>query len=219
MNILSVNVGRPQTLPWQGKAITTSIFKSPVNGPVHVAKVNLSGDEQADLRVHGGVNKAVYAYDQEHYEFWKTELGLNTLEPGAFGENLTTVGLLDHNVRLGDQFRMGSAVLMAVQPRFPCVKLGLRFNDPRMTKRFAKALRHGIYFRVVEEGNLQAGDTIELVNPSDVPATIQDVVNAFYGLENDLTKLEVMTQFSGLPRYVREALKKQMTSMQQASSR
>lgn len=208
MNILSVNVGRPQTRLWQGKSVTTSIFKSPVAGPVRVVKNNLDGDEQADLRFHGGVNKAVYAYDQEHYEFWKTELRLNNLEPGAFGENLTTVGLLDSDVRLGDQFRVGSAVLMAVQPRFPCFKLGLRFNDPAMVKRFAKALRHGIYFQVVEEGSLRAGDAIELVKPSDVAVTIQDVVNAFYGLEKDEVKLEAMLQFSGLPQHVREKLRK-----------
>ncbi len=208
MNIVSVNVGRPQTLPWRGQLVTTAIFKTPVEGPVRLVGNNFQGDEQADLRVHGGPNKAVYAYDREHYEFWKAEMPGYEFADGNFGENLTTVGLTDDTVRLGDQFRLGSAVLMAVQPRFPCAKLGLRFNDPKMTKRFASALRHGIYFRVLEEGSVQAGDAIELVEPSDVPVTIQDVVNAFYGLKTDEEKLEAMANFPHLPRYVREALRR-----------
>lgn len=208
MNIVSVNVGRPQTLPWRGQLVTTAIFKTPVEGPVPLAGYNLEGDAQADLRVHGGPNKAVYAYDREHYDFWKKELPGYAFSDGNFGENLTTEGLTDAAVRLGDQFRIGSAVLMAVQPRFPCSKLGLRFNDVGMTKRFAQALRHGIYFRVMEEGSVQAGDAIELVKPSEVPVTIQDVVNAFYGLETDETKLDAIRAFPGLPRFLRETFKK-----------
>jgi len=206
MRIQSVNVGRPQTLPWQGKFITTAIFKTPVAGPVSLVGHNFAGDEQADRRVHGGPNKAVYAYDRAHYEFWKTELPGYAFTDGNFGENLTTEGLTDDTVRLGDQFRIGSAVLMAVQPRFPCSKLGLRFNDVSITKRFADARRHGIYFRVVEEGTVQTGDAIELVEKSAVPVTIQDVVNAFYGLETDPALLDAMRKFPHLPGYVREAI-------------
>jgi len=208
MNIASVNVGRPQTLPWRGQLVSTGIFKNPVEGPVPLVGYNFDGDAQADLRVHGGPNKAVYAYDLAHYDFWKKALPDYEFSPGNFGENLTTVGLSDDLVHLGDHFRMGSAVLMAVQPRFPCAKLGLRFNDPRMVKRFAQALRHGIYFRVVEEGSVQAGDPVELVKPSEVSVTIQEVVNAFYGLESDEAKLEAMLNFPHLPGYVREALRK-----------
>lgn len=206
MRIVSVNVGRPQTLSWRGKLVTTAIFKSPVAGPVRLVGNNFVGDEQADRRVHGGPNKAVYAYDRAHYEFWKTELPGYAFTDGNFGENLTTEGLTDDTVRLGDQFRMGSAVLMAAQPRFPCAKLGLRFNDAGMTKRFADVRRHGIYFRVVEEGAVRAGDAIEWVKRSDVPVTIQDVVNAFYGLETDEALLNAMGKFPHLPRYVREAI-------------
>lgn len=206
MRIVSVNVGRPQTLPWRGQLITTAIFKSPVEGPVALVGNNFTGDEQADRRVHGGPNKAVYAYDRAHYEFWKTELPNYDFTDGNFGENLTTEGLTDDTVRLGDQFRVGTAVLMAAQPRFPCAKLGLRFNDVGMTKRFARALRHGIYFRVVEEGTVRAGDAMELVNRSEVPVTIQDVVNAFYGDEKDPALLEAMLKFPYLPNYVREAI-------------
>lgn len=206
MKILSVNVGRPQAWPWQGQLVTTAIFKNPVEGPVQLVGNNFEGDQQANLRVHGGPNKAVYAYDREHYEFWKAEMPTYAFQDGNFGENLTTEGLPDHAVRLGDQFRLGSAVLMAVQPRFPCSKLGLRFNDVGMTKRFAQALRHGIYFRVVQEGTVRAGDVIELVKKSAVPVTLQDVVNAFYGLEKDEALLDAMVKFPHLPRYVREAI-------------
>lgn len=208
MRILSINVGRPQTLPWRGQLVSTATFKSPFEGPVRLVGNNFQGDEQADQRVHGGANKAVYAYDVAHYDFWKQQMPDYELKDGNFGENLTTEGLPDHAVRLGDQFRIGTAVLMAVQPRFPCAKLGLRFNDAGMTSRFAKALRHGIYFRVVEEGTVQAGDAIALVEKSAVPVTIQDVVNAFYGLEKDEALLAAMLKFPHLPGYVREALKK-----------
>lgn len=206
MRIQSVNVGRPQTLPWRGKLITTAIFKTPAEGPVPLVGNNFAGDEQADRRVHGGPNKAVYAYDRGHYEWWKTELPDYAFADGNFGENLTTEGLTDDVVRLGDQFRIGSAVLMAAQPRFPCSKLGLRFNDVGMTKRFADARRHGIYFRVVTEGTVRAGDAIELVEKSAVPVTIQDVVNAFYGLEKDPALLDAMVKFPHLQGYVREAI-------------
>lgn len=206
MRIVSVNVGRPQALPWRGQLVTTAIFKSPVEGSVRLVGNNFEGDEQADRRVHGGPNKAVYAYDRAHYDFWKTEMPGYDFVDGNFGENLTTEGLTDDTVRLGDEFRLGNAVLMAVQPRFPCAKLGLRFNDVGMTKRFAQALRHGIYFRVVEEGTVRAGDAIALVKPSVLPVTIQDVVNAFYGLETDEALLHAMVKFPHLPRYVREAI-------------
>lgn len=206
MRIVSVNVGRPQTLPWRGQLITTAIFKTPVEGPVRLVGTSFEGDEQADQRVHGGPNKAVYAYDREHYDWWKTELPDYAFVNGNFGENLTTEGLPDHAVRLGDEFRLGTAVLMAVQPRFPCSKLGLRFNDPGMTKRFAQALRHGIYFRVVREGTVRAGDAIELVKKSDVPATIQDVVNAFYGLQTDEAMRAAMRKFPYLSGHVREGI-------------
>ncbi|MCY7351814.1 MAG: MOSC domain-containing protein [Cytophagaceae bacterium] len=208
MKIKALNVGLPRTVQWKGKSLQTGIFKSPVEGPLRLVGHNFQGDQQADLRVHGGANKAVYAYDRAHYDFWEMELPDYEFTDGNFGENLTTEGLPDEVVRLGDQFCIGSAVLMAVQPRFPCCKLGLRFNDPTMVKRFAKALRHGIYFRVVVEGSVQAGDAIELLKRSDVPATVQDVVNAFYGLEKDKAKLAAMLNFPHLPRYVREALRR-----------
>lgn len=156
MRLVSVNVSLVRTVRWQGHDIETGIFKEPVEGPVRVGRANLDGDRQADLRVHGGENKAVYAYAAEHYEWWRTELG-RTLPFGAFGENLTIEGFPEEEVCVGDRFRVGGALLEAVQPRFPCFKLGLRFEDEGMIERFLESERWGVYFRVVEEGVLRAG--------------------------------------------------------------
>ncbi|GAB4003971.1 MOSC domain-containing protein [Spirosoma migulaei] len=176
MNILSVNVGLPRSVEWRGRTITTGFFKQPVEGPVALDVLNFLGDQQADLTVHGGPDKAVYAYDSTHYTHWMHQLERDDWAPGLFGENLTTEGLLETEVRIGDLFRVGSALLRAVQPRFPCYKLSVRFDDPGMTRHFAKEGRSGIYFRVVEPGTVQAGDSIELVEAADTTITI-DVIN------------------------------------------
>lgn len=177
MHIASLNVGLPQEYVWNGKAVRTSIFKHPTSEPVQVFAEHLAGDGQADLRVHGGPDKAVYAYPQEHYGFWQDSLPAEKLVPGAFGENLTTVGLLEKDVRIGDLYQMGTAVLMAFQPRQPCFKLGIRLQDDTMVQRFEKSRRSGIYFRVQQEGMVQAGDVITLMQPSAYNVTIQDIVD------------------------------------------
>jgi MOSC domain-containing protein YiiM len=162
MHVVSVNVGLPRVHTWQGKFVRTGIFKDPVPGPVAVRQLNLDGDAQADLSVHGGPDKAVYAYPSEHYANWQALLGRD-LSPGAFGENLTTEGLVEDQVHIGDEFRVGTARLVVTQPRMPCYKLGLRFGDVGMVKTFLKVGRPGIYFKVVDEGVVAPGDPVERV--------------------------------------------------------
>lgn len=178
MRVISVNVGRPRTVLWHGEPVLTSIWKAPVNGPVRAAHDNLFGDEQSDLTVHGGPRKAVYAYPTEHYEFWRRRLPGADLPWGAFGENLSTEGLLESEVFVGDRFRVGSTELIVTQPRMPCYKLGIRFGDDGMVRRFMQGGRPGIYFSIAVEGELRAGDSIELLSRSDDPRSIADVFTA-----------------------------------------
>ena len=163
MNILSVNVGAPRDVEWRGKTVRTSIFKAPVSGRIRVNGLNLQGDQQSDLAVHGGIDKAVYAYPSEHYAFWRNELPDAEFPWAAFGENLTTEGLLENEVRIGDRLRAGSAEFAVTQPRMPCFKLGIRFNRPDMVKRFMRSGRTGFYLAVLQEGEVAAGDSFERV--------------------------------------------------------
>ena len=179
MKILSVNVGLPRELTWNGHVVRTSIWKRPVHQRVRVIGANVEGDEQSDLTVHGGPNKAVYAYPHEHYAFWQREFPLMELGMGAFGENLTTEGLLERDARVGDVFRIGTAELEVKQPRLPCYKLGIRFDRADMVKRFMQAGRSGIYFSVVREGELASGDRIERVRRADHDVTVGDLASLF----------------------------------------
>lgn len=160
MQVVSLNVGLPRTVTYNGEAVETGIYKSPVAGRVMLHSENLVGDRQADLRVHGGPDKAVYAYPFEHYSFWSETLQRNDLSYGQFGENFTTQGLLEADILIGDVFQIGSAVLQISQPRMPCFKLGIKMGDPTFVKRFTKERRSGFYFRVLAEGEVGAGDEI-----------------------------------------------------------
>ncbi len=157
--VLSVNVGRPRVVDTGRRAVLTAIWKAPVEGRVHVRGVNLDGDDQADRSVHGGPDKAVYAYAIEETRDWEAEVG-RELGPGAFGENLTTEGIDVSGALLGERWLIGTTLLEVVQPRLPCFKLGLRMNDPSFVRRFARASRPGAYLRIIEEGDLGAGDSI-----------------------------------------------------------
>lgn len=198
MKIHSVNVGKVETHVWQGKSVETGIFKYPVEGVLPIAKMNVEGDSQADLKHHGGVDKAVYAYAREHYMYWEKALN-KTLEYGVFGENLTTGGLLDESVSVGDQFKMGSTILMAIQPRIPCYKLSLRFNDTQMTKRFMEAQKFGIYFRVIKEGEIQKGSSILLIEKATTNLSIQDVVDCFVSKNKDQDQLKKIIEEPLIP--------------------
>jgi MOSC domain-containing protein YiiM len=181
MRVLSVNVGLPRKVQIGGRIVLTSIYKTPAHGRVAVRGYNLEGDRQADPRVHGGPYKAIYVYPSEHYAYWAEELPGADLPFGAFGENLTTAGLDEESAHIGDQFRIGSAILQVAQPRMPCFKLALRFNRPDMPKRFWNSGRFGIYFSVFREGELGSGDAIEQLAADPEQVSAADVVRLYKG--------------------------------------
>jgi len=173
-SVVSVNVGEARAVEWQGQKFSTGIFKTPIKAPVRVETLGLQGDVQADLTVHGGKEKAVYAYPSEHYEYWKDKLQAD-LPWGMFGENLTTQGLLEISVRTGDCFQVGSAELIVTQPRFPCYKLGMKFNSMEMVKRFQLSGRSGFYLAVLKEGEIVVGDEIREITPNPNGPTIAEI--------------------------------------------
>ena len=179
MKVLSLNVGLPRKVLFDGKIITTAIFKDPVEGPIMLRKLNLDGDKQADLTVHGGVNKAVYSYPAEHYDYWRKQLPDIDLMWGMFGENFTTEGLMEDDVNIGDQLRIGSAKLIATQPRMPCYKLGVRFGRMDMIRRFLASGRPGIYFKVLGEGKIQVGDNIKIIRKDKNKVSVKDIVHLY----------------------------------------
>jgi MOSC domain-containing protein YiiM len=166
MKLISVNVGLPRVVTLKGDPVWTGIFKEPVTGRVMVRTLNLEGDRQADLSVHGGPSKALYVYPSEHYGYWKRELSGMKLPWGMFGENFTSVGLFESEVNIGDRFSVGSAVVMVTEPRLPCYKLGIKFGRSDIVKKFLASERTGFYFAVLQEGEVGAGDPIELIETS-----------------------------------------------------
>jgi MOSC domain-containing protein YiiM len=203
MKIVSVNVGLPRKVLVNGEVITTAIFKEPIKGRVTLRKLNLDGDKQADLTVHGGVDKAVYAYPIEHYEYWRNELPSKTLHCGMFGENFTTEGLMEDTVNIGDQFQIGSARIMATQPRMPCYKLGVKFSSMDIVRRFLASGRSGIYFRVLQEGEVQAGDAIELINRDKNNIKVKDIVRMLVHDNEDIKMLQRALRLEALPEGLR----------------
>lgn len=195
--LVSVNVGLPREVEWRGRRVFTGIFKEPVEGRVPVRKLNLDGDGQADLKVHGGPDKAVYLYPAEHYPHWQTELARD-LPWGMFGENLTTDGLLEDGVNIGDRFRIGVTELVVTQPRMPCFKLGIRFERPEIIKRFLASGRTGWYFSVAEEGDVAAGDEIERIITDERGLTVAEVSGLFVG-EGGEERLQLAVDHDGLP--------------------
>jgi len=183
MKVVSVNVGLPRDVISKGKTVTTGIFKEPVEGRVRLRTLNLDGDRQADLKVHGGVHKAVYAYPAEHYDYWRGELPGVNLPWGMFGENLTVEGIFEDQVSIGDQFRIGSAELVVTQPRLPCYKLAIKFGRDDIIKRFLVSRRTGFYFAVLTEGEVGAGDSIETISRDANELKVADVTRLY--LEKD----------------------------------
>jgi len=188
--VISVNLGQPREVAFRDGTVLTGIFKTPVTGRVAVHKLNLAGDRQADLTVHGGPDKAVYCYPVEHYPYWAAELPGTELPHGMFGENLTTAGLDAASVHIGDQFRIGSAVLQVTQPRTPCYKLGIKFGRSDLIEKFWVSGRSGFYFSVITEGELVAGDLIQCVAMGPAQVSIAEVLQLAGGVEPDRTQLE-----------------------------
>lgn len=170
--VVSVNIGLPRNVLSNNCNVATAIFKEPVAGRIRIRTLGLEGDKQADLTVHGGPKKALYAYPSEHYEFWKRQLNRTSIPCGMFGENLTTRGLLEHDVRLKNEYRIGSAIVVVTKPRFPCYKLNIKFASIDMVDRFQKSSRSGFYLSVKKEGDVSAGDEIELLRSDETQPTI-----------------------------------------------
>jgi MOSC domain-containing protein YiiM len=176
VKVLSVSVGQPRDVVVDDRLVRTSIFKSPAPGRIPIRNHNLAGDTQSDLAVHGGRAKAIYAYPHEHYGFWREQLPGVELQAGHFGENLTIEGLLEDDVHVGDRLKIGSAELVVTQPRLPCYKLGIRFGRADMVKRFLDSRRTGFYLSVAVEGDLGAGDTIEIVERHPAAVSIPELL-------------------------------------------
>jgi MOSC domain-containing protein YiiM len=215
MKLVSVNTGLPREVIWRGRTVSTAIFKQPVQGRIALRKLNLDGDRQADLSVHGGEYKAVYCYPFAHYDYWKGELPGRDLPMAIFGENFTTDGLLESSVHLGDQFAIGSSQLVVTQPRLPCYKLGIRFQSDDMVRRFLASGRTGFYLAVMREGDAGAGDEIKPIarDPNAVP--VSEITRLYvakrYG-DDDVASVRRALRVEALPEswkgYFRERLGK-----------
>ena len=216
MKIVSLNTGLPREVLWRGRTVTTGIFKQPVEGRIPLRKLNLDGDRQADLSVHGGVHKAVYCYPLEHYDYWTKELPGRELPMAIFGENFTTQGLSEDSAHLGDQFSVGTAEVVVTQPRLPCYKLGVRFQADDMVKRFLASARTGFYFAVTREGEVGAGYEIKLIarDPNAVP--ISEITRLYVARrysDPDLASLARALRVAALPESWKQYFQERMGKM------
>jgi len=212
MKILSINVGMPKEVFHEGKMIRSAIFKTPVEGPVRVNALNLDGDQQADLTVHGGPSKAVYVYPSEHYAFWRKELPEIEFPWGSFGENLSTEGLLEKELNIGDRLCVGSVELVVTEPRLPCYKLGVKFNRDDMVKRFLKSRRTGFYCAVLREGMINAGEAIQYLSRDDNHVTVADITRLYAFDKKDFAAMRRVVEVKALSEnwrgYFRERIEK-----------
>ena len=210
MRLVSVGVGLPQEIVSHGRTVVTSIWKRPLGGRVRVGRLNIAGDQQSDLTVHGGPEKAVYVYPSEHYEYWKRELPGTDLPWGAFGENFTTEGLLEQDLAIGDRLGVGSAEFLVTQPRMPCFKLAIRFARDDMVKRFLQSRRSGFYLAVLREGEVGAGDPIEVTQRDERGITVADI-SALHGTDaNNQALLRRAVEVPSLPETWRTYFRKRL---------
>ena len=213
MRVLSVNVGLPREVAWRGKLVTTGIYKEPVEGRLPVRTLNLDGDRQADLRVHGGWDKAVYAYPSEYYELWRQERPELDFPWGQFGENLTTTGLVDTEVSVGDRFRIGTAELVVTQPRLPCFKLGIKMGRDEFVTEFLERGLHGFYLAVAREGEVEAGDPIVRLSSDPRDFGVTEVARLFARDRDDVDGLLRAAQLDVLPESWREYFRKRASRL------
>ena len=215
MKVISVNVGLPHDVESRGRIVRTSIWKAPRDGRVQVRTLNLEGDQQSDLSVHGGLNKAVYAYSWKNVEYWKKFLGRDNLGPGNFGENLTVDGLLDTEISIGDELEIGTARFQVTQPRFPCYKLGIAMGQPEFVKTFDESGRNGFYLRVLQEGTITAGDKITRIASTHPAAiTVAEFVGLYHshrapGQKISSSELRRLLSLDALPEGWKSWLKKE----------
>jgi len=212
MRVLSVNVGLPREVVWRGKPGTTGIWKEPVAGRVPLRRLNFDGDRQADLRVHGGPDKAVYAYPSEFYELWSRERPELDLGPGSFGENLTTEGLLDDDVSVGDRFRVGTAELVVTQPRLPCFKLGIRMGRDLFVTEFLERGLFGFYLAVAREGDVAAGDEIVELRRDTRGFRVTEVARLYVDGRDDVETMRRAADLDALPESWRNWFRNQLGS-------
>jgi MOSC domain-containing protein YiiM len=212
MNLISLNVARPRLTVYNGKTINTGIFKEPVSGPIALRTLNLDGDRQADLKVHGGPNKAVYGYPSEHYEFWRKELPGTNLPWGMFGENFTTEGLFERELHVGDRLRIGSALVVVRQPRVPCYKLAAKFKRNDILARFLRSGRSGFYFSVEQEGTVKAGDSFENLSHEPQAITIAEMNHLFADDRYNRELLDKAIASPALPEDWRDYFEKRIRS-------
>jgi len=217
LKLISVNVGLPRLVDRNGETVSTGIFKKPVTGRVMLRTLNLDGDRQSDLSVHGGPTKAVYVYPSEHYEYWKRELPEMELPWAMFGENFTTEGFFEDQLNIGDKFRVGSAVVMVTEPRMPCYKLGIRFGRTDILKRFLVSERSGFYLAVLEEGEVGAGDQIDLLEKSKASVTVSDVTRLYVRDKENMELLQRAIATEALPKSWKDYFRRQLVKLHGSS--
>jgi MOSC domain-containing protein YiiM len=219
MKLVSVNIGLPRIVVENGAPVSTGIFKTPVTGRVILRTLNLDGDGQADLSVHGGPSKAVYAYPSEHYAYWNHEFPEVALPWGMFGENFTTAGLSESELNIGDKFSVGSAVVMVTEPRMPCYKLGIKFGSPDIVKRFLASERTGLYFAVLQEGEVGAGDHIQLIEKSKDDLTVSDITRLYTREKRNVSLLRRAIEVEPLPESWRGYFQNRLEKLTRTSSK
>ena len=214
MKIVSVNVGLPREVSWKDRRVTTGIFKEPTESRVLMRTLNLDGDRQADLSVHGGPSKAVYAYPSEHYPYWRDELPATPLPWASFGENLSVEGMLEEKINIGDRFRIGTAEVMVTEPRMPCFKLAIRLGRDDIIKRFLQSGRTGFYFAVLQEGEVGAGDSIEPLSRDQGNVTVTDIWRLYARERDNLELLQRAVKVEALPESWREYFSHRIVKLQ-----